>query len=168
MQGEIKTFSDFDKQMLEKGRRRRRMMDVSDEETDVWIRNYNVSSLDGLWYDFTVNFELCFDDNDALKAAVESFEDIIDSQPSGELWTQYTANTSQNILQISLDAYYGWSNGFGDVEVQTLNMLYANYADEETEIDSNHPQRRKARFWNYNLEERDEDYIWIDETIDCE
>ena len=172
----ITKLTEFDQYMLEEGRKRRRRLQdggetdsdgvVPDGSDEILIRTYKFG-LDGLWYDFTVDFELCYDNNNDLRAAVEKFEEIIEAKPDGPEWIEFANDTACDILDESKEGYSGWSNGFGAVNVLDLQILYTNYQIPSNE-ELSHPERRKARFWDRNNDpaEDNTDYIWIDDVFD--
>eukprot|EP00483_Globobulimina_turgida_P005208 UN05218 len=46
-----------------------------------------------------------------------------------EIWINYSTQLSAEILSESEEAYFGWSNGFGAVNVYDLDLLKVNYFD---------------------------------------
>eukprot|EP01084_Bolivina_argentea_P216860 368310_1 len=122
----IITLSEFDKLMFEKGKQRRRLSEEEGETSEVFIRDYEYA-LDGIWYDFNVKIEMCYNNNNELNTAQQIYNNVIASKPNGQEWIEYTDNINEKILNESINAYIGWSNGFGLVNVNDLNILSVRY-----------------------------------------
>eukprot|EP01084_Bolivina_argentea_P063085 115239_1 len=117
----VVSFSAFDREMFNEGRRRRLSTADNANADEILIRDTSFD-LDGIWYNFTVKFELCYADNEELEAAVQDYEQSIDVD-----WEEYRAETEQNILNVSQEAYRGENNGFGAVRLFDLDILNVTY-----------------------------------------
>eukprot|EP01083_Nonionella_stella_P271622 920473_1 len=137
----IPTLTEFDWKMLKPVRRRRlsenaqwptpkptMMPTPQPTPTEVLVRSYHYG-LDGVWYNFTADSEICHSDNDELKDVVDQYERIIASKPNGALWLDYADRISKALLNVSVDVYKGWSDGFGAVTTLDLEILDVHYVD---------------------------------------
>ena len=99
----------------------------TEQKSDVLIRKYEYGS-DGVYYNLSVEIELCYENNWKLMQAEEYFLDIelsVDDE-----WMGYKREMDEDILNSSIKAYYGWNDGFGDVNVLNLQILNVSYNEE--------------------------------------
>eukprot|EP01083_Nonionella_stella_P030654 84004_1 len=111
----IVEFSEFDTSNLQS-------VDESEDtvsaRTDIVLVEYHFEN-DGIMYEFSEAFELCFEDNRQLHSAVGLFE-------SGD------SALNENILSESKKDYRGWSYGFGEVEIPSINIITFNNTEQTT------------------------------------
>eukprot|EP01084_Bolivina_argentea_P067096 122282_1 len=161
----------FDMEMIEKGKAQRRRLQTDESEVntgEVLMSKYR-DSLDGVWYNFSVNFELCYADNDRLREAETEYSKIVDGKPNDFAWLHWRETIADQILRVSKEVYKYWSNGFGAVKVSDLNIVDVRYEETPSptpKVKLSHPQRRKARRWRSDYDWNEEDFIWIDDTFD--
>eukprot|EP01083_Nonionella_stella_P029155 80345_1 len=114
-------FTEYDRAMMAPERRRLAMEE--DETSEVFFRKYNYA-LDGIWYDMSVEVEVCYDTNAELENAVTFYNGII--LDNGQVRTDYLTEIGAKMLDKSEETYRGWSSGFGAVDVADLGLNNVN------------------------------------------
>eukprot|EP01084_Bolivina_argentea_P298270 513982_1 len=103
-------FSEYDNQNLISNH------DIPDDnmasKDRVSVLHYDFEN-DGLWYKFSVEFKICFDDKDEAQNKIRFFSDFTDDNQQ---------MLEENILIESQKNYRDWSYGFGKVDITGIDI----------------------------------------------